>query len=312
MDRAQTDAWIAIQSEKNLQARFDKLEEYFKIYGDKDERNAMYMYMNLADAAYLLQQFEKTILYGEKTLLYKDVDPQNRLRIYLSLANAYNLTKKDMDRAYGYADQVIELAKTLRAETQSTTIDTSYIAPALRIQVQLLAAKSDDPQSSIDAFNKSLEAYQLDKSDKSANFVLVFSERMLKNQRLEDAIRGIEAINQNKPNAEYFKMLGMWYNRLKNPDKAIENLKASYEMKKNAKVAYDLGVLLNKTDIDGAMGYLAESFLLNDEGYSKKAEELLRTLVVFHKTKGQPQTEQEKAYNDILATAKVRLGIATS
>lgn len=312
MDKAQTDAWIAIQSEKNLQARFDKLEEYYKTYGDKDERNAMYMYMNLADAAYLLQQFDKTIQYGEKTLLYKDLDPQNKLRIYLCLANAYNLTKKDMDKAYSYADQVIELAKTLRAENQSTTIDTNYTAPALRIQVQLLAAKPEDPQNAITAFNKSLEAYQLDKSDKSANFVLVFSERMLKNQRVEDAIRGIEAVNQNKPNAEYYKMLGMWYNRLKNSDKAVENLKASYQMKKNAKVAYDLGVLLNKTDIDGAMDYLAEANLLNDEKYSPDALKLLQHLVFFVKAKDLPQAEQMKTFNDILAAAKNRLGITTS
>lgn len=313
MDKAQTDAWIAIQGEKNLQTRFDKLEEYYKTYGDKDERNALYMYLYLAEAAYQLQQFEKTIQYGEKSLLYKDIDPQNKMRITLSLANSYNLTKKDSDKAFSYADLVIELAKSLRIDNQNnTSMDTNFIAPALRIQVQLLAAKTEDPQNAVTAFNKSLEAYQLDKSDKSANFVLVFSERMLRNQRVEDAIRGIEAVNQNKPNAEYYKMLGMWYARLKNQDKAIENLKASYQMKKNAKVAYDLGVLLNKTDIDGAMNYLAESNLLNDEKYSPDALKLLQHLVFFVKTKGQPQAEQEKIFNEIMAAAKTRLESVTS
>jgi tetratricopeptide (TPR) repeat protein len=310
MSKAQTDAWIAVQSETNLQVRLDKLEEYYKTYGDKDERNAIYMYLNLAETSYQLQQFEKTIQYGEKALLYKDMDPQNKLRIYLFLSNAYNLTKKDMDKAYSYADLVIELAKSMRVENQSNaTLESNFIAPALRIQVQLLAAKPEDPQNAVSAFNKSLEAYQLDKSDKSANFVLVFSERMLKNQRVEDAIRGIEAINQNKPSAEYHKMLGMWYARLKNQDKAIENLKASYLLKNNAKVAYDLGVLLNTTDIDSAMNYLAEASLLNDEKYSAEALKLLQHLVLFVKTKGQPQAEQEKAFNDILAAAKTRLGI---
>ena len=310
MDKAQTDAWIATQNEKNLQVRFDKLEEYYKIYGDKDERNAIYMYLNLANDAYQLQQFEKTILYSEKVLLYKDIEAQNKLRIYLALANAYNLTKKDIDKAYSYADLVIELAKSMRIDNQNNAaIDTGFVAPAMRIQVQLLAAKPDNPQNAVTAFNKSLEAYQLDKSDKSANFVLVFSERMLKSNRVEDAIRGIEAINQNKPNADYYKMLGMWYARLTNQDKAIENLKASYQMKKNAKVAYDLGVLLNKTDIDGAMDYLAESNLLNDEKYSGDALKLLQQLVFFVKTKGQPQAQQEKLFNDILAAAKTRLGI---
>jgi tetratricopeptide (TPR) repeat protein len=291
----------------------DKLEEYYKIYGDKDERNAMYMYLSLAETAYQLQQFEKNIQYGEKALLYKEIDLQNKLRIYLFLANAYNLTKKDTEKAYSYADAIVELGKSIRVENQNNSaIDINYVAPALRIQVQLLAAKSDDPQNAVTAFNKSLEAYKLDQSDKSANFVLIFSKRMLESERVEDAIRGIEAINLNKPSAEYFKMLGMWYNRLKNQDKAIENLKASYQMKNNAKVAYDLGVLLNKTDIDSAMNYLAEASLLNDEKYSSEALKLLQQLVLFVKTKGLPQAEQEKAFNDILAAAKTRLGIITS
>jgi tetratricopeptide (TPR) repeat protein len=309
MTKAQTDAWIALRGETNLQVRLDKLEEYYKTYGDKDERNAIYMYLDLADTSYQLQQFDKIIQYGEKALLYKEMDSQNKLRIYLFLANAYNLTKKDIDKAYSYADLVIELGKSLRVENQNNAaIENGFMAPALRIQAQLLAAKPEDPQNAVSALNKSLEAYQLDKSEKSANFVLALSKRMLDSNRVEDAIRGIEAINQNKPSAEYHKMLGMWYARLKNQDKAIENLKASYLLKNNAKVAYDLGVLLNTTDIDSAMNYLAESNLLNEEKYSAEALKLLH-LVLFVKTKGQPQAEQEKAFNDIMAAAKIRLGI---
>jgi tetratricopeptide (TPR) repeat protein len=212
MDKAQTDAWIAIQGEKNLQARFDKLEEYYKTYGDKDERNAIYMYSFLAEAAYQLQQFDKTIQYGEKALLYKETDAQNKLRVYLFLANAYNQTKKDIDKAYSYADSVIELAKSLRLETQgNTTFDSSFIAPALRIQVQLLLSKPPDIKNTTDAYNKALESYNLDRSEKSANFVLFLSERMVKIDKVEEAIKGVETINQAKPNADYYKMLGVWY-----------------------------------------------------------------------------------------------------
>jgi tetratricopeptide (TPR) repeat protein len=313
MDKAQTDAWIAARGETNLQARFAKLEEYYKTYGDKDERNAIYMYIDLSETAYKLQQFDKTIQYGEKALLYKDLDSQDKLRIYLALANAYNQTKKDIDKAYNYADLVIGLAKSMRVENQSNAaIDISFIAPALRIQVQLLAAKPEDPQNAVNAFNKSLEAYQLDKSDKSANLVLVFSKRMVEIQMVEDAIRGIETINQNKPSAESFKLLGTYYARLKNNPKAIENFKASYTIKKNAQVAYNLGILLNQNqELDTALEYLADSYLLNDGKSSPDAQKLLEHLVFFVKTKGQPQKEQEKVFNDILAAAKTRLEITT-
>ena len=310
MNKEQTDVWIAIQGEKNLQTRLDKLEEYYKTYGDKDERNAIYMYMDLVNTAYQLQQFDKTIQYGEKALLYKEMDPQNKLLIYLFLANAYNLTKKDIDKAYNYADLVIELAKSLHIENQSNAnIDANFIAPALRIQVQLLLSKPQNVKNTTDAFNKALDAYKLDNSDKSCNFVLYLSERMVKLNQVEGAIKGVEIINEAKPNADYANRLAFWYERLGNRPKAIENLKSSYQMKKSSKVAYDLGVLLNKTDIDSAMDYLAESNLLNDEKYSPKAMELLQHLFFNVKSKGQLPADQEKGFQEILLAAKTRLGI---
>jgi len=311
LDKEQTDTWIAIVGEKDLKVKMQKLDDYYNKYGGKEDRNSIYMYMHLTETTYLLQQYERTIEFGEKALSYEEIEASYRLRIYLYLANAYNLTKKDLDIAYSYADKVIELARKLNSATQNNSIiNNNFIAPALRIQVQLLAAKSHDPQSSVNALNKALEAYQLDKSEKSANFVLALSERMLKNNNLKEAIRGVEAINQNKPNADYYKMLGLWYARLKDQDKAIENLKTSYQMKKNAKVAYDLGVLLNQNDnLDNALDYLAESHLLKDEKYSEEALKLLQHLIFFVKTKGQPLAEQEKVFNDVVDAAKTRLGI---
>ncbi|MFH2107945.1 MAG: hypothetical protein ABII93_04675 [Chrysiogenia bacterium] len=311
LDKEQTDAWIALVGEKDLKVKMQKLDEYYNKYGGKEDRNSIYMYLHLAETTYQLQQYERTIEFGEKALTYEELESSYKLRLYLFLANAYNLTKKDLDMAYSYAEKVIILARKLNSATQNNSlIDNNYVAPALRIQVQLLAAKPNDPQNAVNALNKALEAYQLDKSDKSANFVLALSERMLKNDNLREAIRGVEAINQNKPHADYYKMLGLWYARLKDQDKAIENLKTSYQMKRNAKVAYDLGVLLNQNDnLDNALDYLAEAHLLNDEKYSEEALKLLQHLIFYVKTKGQPLAEQEKVFNDVVGAAKTRLGI---
>ncbi|TFG74745.1 MAG: hypothetical protein E4H23_11600 [Chrysiogenales bacterium] len=311
LDKEQTDSWIALVGEKDLKVKMQKLDDYYNKYGGKEDRNSIYMYLHLAETTYQLQQYERTIEFAEKALTYEGIESSYKLRLYLFLANAYNLTKKDLDMAYSYADKIIILARKLNSATQNNSIiDNNFIAPALRIQVQLLAAKPNDPQNAVNALNKALEAYQLDKSDKSANFVLALSERMLKNNNLREAIRGVEAINQNKPHADYFKMLGLWYARLKDQDKAIENLKTSYQMKRNAKVAYDLGVLLNQNDnLDNALDYLAEAHLLNDEKYSEEALKLLQHLIFFVKTKGQPLAEQEKVFNDVVDAAKTRLGI---
>lgn len=311
LDKEQVDSWTALVGEKDLQAKMQKLEAYYNKYGAKEDRYSMYMYVHLAQTTYLLQQYEKTIQFGEKALTYKEIDASNKLPLYLYLANAYNLTKKDLDKAYAYSEQIIELADSLRSATQgNSAIDVNYTAPALRIQVQLLAAKAQDPQTALKAFNKAMDAYKLDKSEKSANFVVKLSEHLRKIDLVADAIRGIEAINQDKPNADYYNMLGKWYNQIKNMPKAIECFKAAYNQKKNAQVAYNLGILLNQAqELDSALEYLAEAHLLNDEKISPEAFKLFEHLVFFEKTKGQPQPEQEKVYNEILAAAKVRLGI---
>ena len=312
LDKEQVDAWTLLVGEKDLQVKMQKLDAYYNKYGAKEDRYSMYMYVHLAQTTYLLQQYDRAIQFGEKALTYKEIDASNKLPLYLYLANSYNLTKKDLDKAYNYAEQIVVLANSLRSETNSnSSIDINYAAPALRIQVQLLAAKAQDPQNAVAALNKAIEAYKLDKSDKSANFVVRLSDHVRKMEKIEDAIRGIEAINLEKPSAEYCHMLGIWYNQIKNMPKAIENFKAAYNLKKNAQVAYNLGILLNQAqELDSAIEYLAEAYLLNDEKVSPEALKLFEHLLFFEKTKGQPQPEQEKLYNEILAAARVRLGIA--
>ena len=310
IDKEQVDTWTALVGEKDLQVKLQKLESYYNKYGAKEDRYSMYMYVYLAQTSYLLQQYEKTIQFGEKALLYKEIDASNKLPLYLYLANAYNLTKQDLDKAYSYAEQIVTLANSLRsANTSHSVMDINYTAPALRIQAQLLAAKAqEDPQKTIRALDKAIEAFNLDKSDKSANFVTHLSDYLSKNDRIEDAIRGLETLVAVNPNAGQSKLLGVWYARNKNIPKAIENFKASYAQKKNAQVAYNLGILLNQNlEIDAAIEYLAEAHLLNDEKYSPEALKLLDHLVFFEKTKGQPQEEQEKLYNEILAAARTRL-----
>ena len=331
LDKEQVDAWTALVGEKDLQIKMQKLDAYYNKYGAKEDRYSMYMYVHLAQTTYLLQQYEKTIQFGEKALTYKEIDASNKLPLYLYLANSYNLTKKDLDKAYDYAEQIIVLSNSLRSESQSNSaIDISYTAPALRIQVQLLAVKAQDPQNALNALNKSIEAYKLDKSDKSAFFVMKMSEHLRKSEKVEDAIRGIEAVNQDKPTADNFNMLGKMYNQVKNMPKAIENFKASYGLKKNAQVAYNLGILLNQNqELDAAIEFLAESYLLNEKSGAaapetetpaqdpaaagqetrSPAQKLLEHLVFFETTKGQPQADQLKFYNEVLAAAKARLGI---
>ena len=210
LDKEQTDAWTALVGEKDLQVKMQKLEAYYNKYGAKEDRYSMYMYIHLAQTTYQLQQYDKTIQFGEKALTYKEIDASNKLPLYLYLANSYNLTKKDLDKAYDYAEQIIVLANSLRSETQgNSAIDINYTAPALRIQVQLLAAKAAGPAERPhrpEQVDRSVSSWT-SRTSRPISYKAL-SDHMRKIDKVEDAIRGIEAINQDKPNADYYNTAG--------------------------------------------------------------------------------------------------------
>lgn len=317
IDKKQMEKWVTIITEKDAPTKMQKLEEFHTEYGDKNDQLTRLIYMNLTITSYQVQKFDKTIEYGEKALESKEIENSDKLKIYLSLANAYYVTKTDMGKANTYANQVIELAKSLQDATKTSQLELQYIAPVLRLQAKIIDSNGKSQKNTAEALGKALEAMKIDKSESSIKLVLPLASEVNKQGQTELALAAYESVYAVKPSAELAKAIGFMYLKKGNDAKTIDFLKASYQLQKTAKLAFDLGILYNKTqDIDNAVNYFAESFVLYEKAGSDpdgmtKAKSTLEHLYFNVKAKDIPsQDEKEKGYQELMAAARTRLGIA--
>jgi len=306
-------SWENAISEQNIELRMSLLEQYAEKYAQEGGSNLKDLYYQLSLDSFNLKKYEKTITYGEKALNLKDIKDRNKLQLNLLLANSYNVTKKDLDKAYHYADLVLELAKTMKANENNTDkYDKKYIVPALRIQIFILYSKGrKDPEMMEKAAGKATEIFNnYDKSTKSSNMIVTLANNLYKMNKIRSAINVFEQVcNAENSNYRYLNMLASWYSKIDDKEKAINYLERSYRIRKNAKTAYNLGVMLQKRDIDRAIIYLAEAHIMRHENEEAKDYKLLRHLYYNVKaSKDKTKEELDAGFQEIINSARSRLG----
>ncbi len=308
--------WLKAISEKNIKVRFQLLEQFSDKYG-KDKRFFKNLYINLTKTAYFLKDFDKTIQYGEKVLTVNDLEDNYKIEIYIYLANSYNVTKRDLDKAYQYAGLVVDLAKTIKSgfgenENLKKQINANYLAPALSIQSLILYSKGkDNPEMLKNALHKTLEAFEFDKSVRTEKRIFSFAIALYKKDTamINESLSAVEKIfhaSEDK-NPVYAYLIGQWYLKNKDRENAVKFISSAYSIKKRAKFAMKLGQLLHKSSPEKAIEYFAEAYLLDNSDMESNAYKYLRQLWYNKLAKGKPQSEQDKGFNEILTLAKTRL-----
>ncbi len=307
------DSWENAISEQNIEFRMSLLEQYAEKYAQEGDSNLKDLYYQLSLDSFNLKKYEKTITYGEKALNLENIKDRNKLQLNLLLANSYNVTKKDLDKAYHYAGLAFELAITMKANENNTKkYDKKYIVPALRIQIFILYSKGrNDPEMMNKAAEKAIEIFaNYDKSTKSSNMIVTLANNLYKMKKIRSAISVFEHVcNVERPNYRYLSMLASWYSKIDDKEKAVNCLERSYRIRKNAKTAYNLGVMLQKRDIDRAIRYLAEAHIMRHENKEAKDYKLLRHLYYNVKaSKDKAKEELDAGFQEIINSARSRLG----
>jgi len=310
------DLWLKAVSEKDAKIRLQLLEEFSQEYGT-DKRVFKNLNINLTKTAYMVRDFDKTIEYGEKVITIEDLEDNYKIEMYIYLANSYNVTKRDIDKAYQYAGLVVELAKKIKLsfgddEKLKERVDRAYLSPALSIQSLILYKKGkDDTESLKNALAKSIEAFEYDSSKRTESRIFSFAIALYKKDTamIDDSLEAVEKLYaaSEEPNAKYAYMIGQWYLKKKDRDNAVKYLAEAYTSKRKANIATKLGQLLHKTQPKKAVEYFAEAFLLHDSDTKSNAYKYLRQLWYNKLAKGKPQAEQDKGFNEIIQQAKSRL-----
>jgi tetratricopeptide (TPR) repeat protein len=320
------DLWIKAAAERDLTVKMQLFEQYEEKYGDdKKDKNIRFLYFNLAQTSFRLEKFEKTIEYGEIALNFEDMEDHYKLDLALWLANAFNLARKDYDKAFSYAQMVIDFGKAIkdmtdgreRAEELSRGVDKRYVAPALRIQVRILIARGiKDNKARMEVIQKSIAAFKLDTSVAFCNRIVIKeSIELAKKNMINEAIESIEQV-VNKEDLSFDVaniMAKLYYRRFSrgksddDKNKAIEYYEIAYDKKKTASLAAKIGQLLSKKDKDKAILYFAEAFVLSKSDKSTDAFKYLQQLWFKDKAKDKSTEEQDAGFKEIIDAAQNRL-----
>jgi tetratricopeptide (TPR) repeat protein len=322
--REQQQLYLKAVAEKDPAAKMGLLKEYVQKYGNKKDKWLRFIYLNLSDTAFKLKNYDECIQNGEMALESGEVDNANKLRVYFSLANSYYVTKRDMDKAYQYAQSVIDLSRTLIRQTRETSQDQAqaeqfasnyksfYVAPACRLQGLILYFKDkDNPENIKQAAEKAIEAYKEHKADMYFQMAFSLAGNLAQKRQFDAAIDVAEKIiDKQKPKFKEVDFLARLYSRKKNKEKSLFYYELAYKSKPTAALARRIGQLVHKKDVNKAVQYFADAFVIGGMDKETNAYKFLEHLYFNEVAKDKTPEEKEAGFKQVINAAKTRRGIS--
>jgi hypothetical protein len=310
--------YLKAVAEKNLETKMALLQEYIQKYGKSKDKFLRFIYLNLADTSYKLKKYDETIQFGETALEFTELDPTNKLRLYFSLANSFNTTKKDQTKALEYANKIIEVSQTLIEQAQNSEQDEGkseqfvsnykkfYIAPAYRLQSMIHYNNGESKE----AAEKAVEAFKIDNGEKSFKLAFSLAVNLYKKNNIDEAISTAEqVIDPTKPKFKEASFLASAYYKKKNKVKAIQYYELAYKAKQKLDLAMRIGRLVHKNQPQKGMMYFADAYILSDFDKTSDAFKYLEQLYFNRIAKDKSPEEKEKGFKDVINNAKARLGV---
>jgi hypothetical protein len=322
--KAQQELYLKAVAEKELTTKVELLKEYVRKYGEKKDKFLRFIYLNLADASYKLKNYDEGIQYGETALGFEELDDNNKLNLYFSLANSYYVIQKDFDKGLEYARSIVDLSTSLIKQMGESGQDqekvdnfdkkyrTYYIAPAYRLQALILYAKGKDNAANIkQAADCALKAFDNDDgSENSAKLAFSLAVNLYKKNLLDGAIAVTEKIiDKETPKYKEVSFLASVYSKKKDRNKALLYFEKAYKSRPQADMALRIGQMVHKKDIDKGIRYFAEAYVLSKLDKGSNAYKYLEHLYFNEKAKDKSPEEKEAGFQAIVNAAKARLGI---
>jgi tetratricopeptide (TPR) repeat protein len=310
--------YLKAVAEKSLETKMDLLKEYIRKYGQTKDRFVRFIYLNLADTAFRLKNYDEAIQYGEIAIEYAEVDPTNKLRLYFSLANSYQITKKDPEKAIQYAKSIIETCAALiekvkgsdqeaeKTEQFVKNYNSYYIAPAHRIMASIYYNKGEIRKAS----DESVAAYKSDKSEKSSKMAFSLAVNLFRKKMVDEAIAATESIfDVEKPDFNQAKLLASAYYKKKNKDKSVVYYEYAYKAKPKLSIAMSIARLVHKAQPQKGLKYFADAYILTKLDKESDAYRFLEQLYFNHIAKDKSPEEKEQGFKEVISAAAARLGV---
>ena len=295
-------------------------EKYIKKYEDKVPKNTVAVLGSLVLSYYQDKNVNKVIYYGEKLAKKSGLNDMQKASLFLYMADSYIASKKDLKRGAEYADGVILLAKN-NIETSTGALKRKWqilLSQALYMKANVAYIQKDYAN----ALKNYEEAYNYFPSSRTLKKIRDIGKLYYVKKDYKNAIKTFEfayekmKAKHSKRVDECLKLMAKTYVKLGQRGKALSTYLKLYSMRKNAEIAYKIGVEYNKkfkasggkdkSFLEKAKQYWAEAVVLKSPKiYAAQAEKVLKNYMI----------NMEKAslqdYEDLLKVAKKRLGLLT-
>lgn len=315
------DFYLKAVSEKDPGQKVLLLKEFIAKYGQEQDKYVNYAYTQLTEATYQVKQYDETIVYGEKSLESADIAESSKLHVLNLLANAYQVSGKDLEKASKYAEAMIELSRAVIEKTNQANLDADkrqvfidtqkkyYIAGGYRIQSLVFFENSkSNPALLNDAAVKAMEAYKNDASETNHRLVLLLANELYKKNQITAAITAVESVtDESKLDEKTSGFLAGLHYKAGNKEKAVFYYEKAYQARQKVETALKIGKLVYKQDIDKGIQYFADAFVMSKLDKNSDAFKYLQELYYNRKAKGLPGAEQEKGFQQIIQASQVRL-----
>lgn len=311
-------------NQKDPATKFELLEGFVQKYGKKQDKYLRYAYIQACDTAFKLNNHESTINYGEKAMAFTDISEGNELRVLYLVANSYQMSKKDMDKAVQYSNKMMELSKAVMEKTRDANIEEEkkeqflktqrkyYIGGAYRIQAVVLYEQAkQNPELYKEAAQKAVEAFKNDPNDKMFRMILVMANEMYKKRNLNGAIAAVESaleVDNTKMTERIANFLATMHYKNGSKETAITYYEKAYQVRRKASTALKIGKLVYKKNIDKGIKYFADAFVMSKQDKESDAYKYLQELYYNRKAKGLPTDQQEKGFQEIVQASQARVG----
>lgn len=322
---ARQELYLKAVAEKDLATKMQLLNQYVQTYGQKKDKFLKFIYLNLADTAYKLKNYDETIKWGETSLQENpEIQANNKLNLLFNLSNSYYITKKDLNKALEFSEGIVDAASKLIEQLQKSEQDAEkidkmvenyrkfYMAPAYRLQTMILFARGrDNVDDIVLAAQRALKAYENDGSENSVKMAFSLAVNLSKKGKFQESLQVAEKIvDKEAPTFNHAMFMAKVLNRLKNKNQAVHYYELAYKSKRQLDLAMRIGRMVHKTNTQKGIYYFADAFVLQDEDKESDAYKFLEHLYFNVLAKDKTVEEKEQGFKTLLNEARARFGKA--
>ena len=277
--------------------------------------NKLYADMN---TAYSAKQYDQAVSLAEQILALPElekVDKKNQLQIRFILANSLFSVKKDLDKAIAAADALVGQVEEMKGNGGGNQFDRTFLVPGMQIRFYSLVERfkaSKNAGDLVQAADTLWTIYeQYDQKPANVRLLVNIAQMLSSADQRDKAIELLEKLSTRDLGGQgstCFHLLATNYSKKGDKARSITYLQKAYDARRIAKYALDLGqMLFASKDVDGAIRYLAEAYVLDQENANSKAYKTLRHLIYNVKGKDKGEDELDSMLKDAVAQARTRV-----